>query len=423
MNSNALISSIMKEADYLIHSQEFCARHRLDKAFSRSRKLSFSAMVYFVLNAAHRSLSINYAQLRQILPKLNLPMVSKQALSKARQGISQEAFRELFRLSVDRFYQNVAKDSLCHWNGFHIYAIDGSTIQIPDSKENFCFFGTNPNHHTDNPPLASVSALYDVLNDVVVDISLYPYRHNERDSAKEHISYLPMFRNSIILFDRGYPSESMFRFLHQKGLYFLMRVPKTFKKAISPQTDSLFTYPAKGKEEAMTLRSLHFTLEDGSVEYLVTNLMPSQMEGMKFQELYYLRWGIESKYRELKDRLEIENYNGLKPVCIQQEFFTSVFLSNLTAMIKRAADTLITAETSKKDNHHTYQANRSFILNRIKSLISVFLSSRKQVCTMMIAQLIDDAARVISIVRINRKFGRYRKHDRRRYYMHMKSCI
>ena len=98
------------------------------------------------------------------------------------------------------------------WNDFHIYAIDGSTIQIPESEENYKIFGGNPNKTQIVSPLASVSVLYDVMNDILVDVSLHSYRYNERESAQSHIDFLPGFPNSILLVDRGYPSESMFRY-------------------------------------------------------------------------------------------------------------------------------------------------------------------------------------------------------------------
>ncbi len=218
------------------------------------------------------------------------------------------------RISVEQYYQHF-KD-LRLWNGFHIYAIDGSTIQIPDSQQNVESFGGNPNKTGKLSPLASVSVLYDVMNDILVDVTLNAYRYNERTSAKEHIPFLPNFSNSIILFDRGYPSEELFRFLHSQGILFLMRLPKTFKKAVFEQDDILFNYPAFESKEELTLRSLHFTLEDGSTEYLVTNLMPKQLKASQFSDLYQMRWGIESKYRELKNRLEIESFNCMKPIGI-----------------------------------------------------------------------------------------------------------
>lgn len=332
MNSCETLSSILQTANKRITSKDFLAEHRVGNAFTRSRKLSFSNLIYFILQSTHKSLSINYSQLLDALSPDSLPFASKQALSKARQRISHKAFLALFRLSVEQYYHHFQKLRL--WNGFHIYAVDGSTIQIPESEENLQIFGGNPNKTGKISPLASVSALYDVMNDMLVDVTLNAYRYDERNSAKEHLSFLPDFPNSIILFDRGYPSEKLFRFLHSRGISFLMRLPKTFKKAIFEQEDILFTLPSSGTEEIVTLRSLHFILEDGSTEYLVTNLMPEQLEASKFPDLYRLRWGIESKYRELKNRLEIESFNCIKPVGIRQEFFTAMFFANLVSILK-----------------------------------------------------------------------------------------
>lgn len=420
MNARFTFSSIIQSVNKRLLSTEFYNRYRIGNAFSRSRKLSFQNMIYFVLSAAHKSLSISYAHLREFLPDEKLPMVSKQALSKARQGISAEAFQDLFLHSVKEFYHRYKNFTL--WNGFHIYAVDGSTIQIPESKENLDVFGYNPNKYSRDTPLASVSVLYDVMNDILVDVHLEPYQLNERSSAKKHMEHLPGFSNSIILFDRGYPSEALFRFLDQKGVYFLMRAPKTFKKAISEHPDTIFTYPAKSDYKALTLRSIWFALENDNKEYLITNLLSADMDAHMFKQLYFLRWGIESKYRELKNRLEIENFNSVKPISIKQEFFAAMLLSNLASIIKKEADLLIT-EKSTGNHLHKYQSNRSFILNRIKNLIICLLKVKANKLKEMILQLIEDSAKVQSIVRPNRKYGRFRRNTRRRYYTHMKSCI
>ena len=413
-----LLTSILQCSNDLITSKDFLTKHRIGNAFTRSRKLSFPNLIYFILQSAHKSISINYSQFLDSFLSVVPPFVSKQAVSKARQGISHEAFLELFRLSVKQFY--FWSPDLRTWNNFHIYAVDGSTIQIPESEENYKVFGGNPNKTEKVSPLASASVLYDVMNDILVDVSLHSYRYNERESAKAHMDFLPNFPNSIIVFDRGYPSEDLFRYLNAKGIFFLMRVPKTFKKAISEQDDALFTYPASRNKETLTLRSIHFLLEDGNTEYLVTNLMPDQMTSEKFPDLYRLRWGVESKYRELKNRLEIEAFNSIKPVSIRQEFFAAMYLSNLAAIIKLEADSMVAVSAN---NRHNYQSNRSYILNRIKSNIILLLRSPLSVCNNILFRIIEESSKILSIIRPDRKFGRYRKNTRRRYYNHMKSCI
>ncbi len=417
MNTNNLIS-ILQHSNELITSENFLMKYRIGNAFTRSRKLSFQNMIYFILRCTHKSISINYSEFMNSFQTSIPPFVSKQAVSKARQGISHEAFLELFRLSVKYFYKQTA--DLNTWNGFHVYAVDGTTIQIPESAENYNEFGGNPNKTGIISPLASASVLYDVLNDILVDVSLNSYRYNERTSAKEHMNFLPGFSNSIIVFDRGYPSEDMFRFMDSRGVLFLMRIPKTFKKAVFEDNDSLFTYPASDNKCPLTLRSINFVLDNGNTEYLVTNIMPEQMETERFTELYRLRWGVESKYRELKNRIEIEAFNSVKPICVRQEFFAAMYLSNLAAIVKAEADSML---VSSADNKHNYQSSRSYIINRIKSRIILLLRTSASVCSKMLFRLIEEASKVLSIIRPGRKFGRYRKHTRRRYYNHMKSCI
>jgi len=139
--------------------------------------------------------------------------------------------------------------------------------------------------------------------------------------------------------------------------------------------------------------------------------------------LYSLRWGIESKYRELKNRLEIENFNSLKPICIKQEFYIAMFLSNVAAILKQEVDKKISSDASLNFKKHTYQANRSFILNRTKSIILILLKSEMDFVIQTIYCLTEEAAIVRSIIRPNRKYGRYRRHTRRKFYSHVKNCL
>ena len=176
MNTNILIS-ILQSSNELIISDSFCMKHRIGNSFTRSRKLSFQNLIYYILRSTHKSISINYSELVDDLDSSIPSLVSKQAISKARQGISHEAFVELFRNSVEKFYKQ--STTLHTWNGFHIYAIDGSTIQIPESTENYNVFGGNPIKTTVISPLASVSSLYDVLyNYYNAKIELY-FRYNK----------------------------------------------------------------------------------------------------------------------------------------------------------------------------------------------------------------------------------------------------
>jgi hypothetical protein len=47
-----------------------------------------------------------------------------------------------------------------------------------------------------------------------------------------------------------------------------------------------------------------------------------------FQELYFYRWPVELKYKELKSRLAIEEFSGATTTSVFQEFYINILLSN-----------------------------------------------------------------------------------------------
>ncbi|MDE6845495.1 MAG: IS4 family transposase [Lachnospiraceae bacterium] len=267
---------------------------------------------------------------------------------------------ELCQLFSKIFYNHTNTFSL--WNGYHIYAIDGSTIQIPPSDENINFWGNNPNQYGKDDPLASASLLYDVMNDIIVDSYIGKYRFSERDAAQKHIDFfmdLHLSGKHIFLFDRGYPSYDLFSKLMLHQLHFVMRLPSSFKKLINAEKeDILVQYQQKGRHLPLHLRCIHVYLPDGSIEYLVTNIMDTSFTADTFKELYFLRRGIEGRYKEIKVLFRLESFSGCKPEIIKQDFYSTVFLSNLAALIKGMADMQL---KMNEQNKYKYQVNRNFI--------------------------------------------------------------
>ncbi len=88
MNNNTF-ETVIKNTSQLICSEEFIQKHRIGHGFTRNRKLSFPDLIYFILSAGKKSIGINWAEVRHDFPSLNLPAVSKQAISKARQKFLQ----------------------------------------------------------------------------------------------------------------------------------------------------------------------------------------------------------------------------------------------------------------------------------------------------------------------------------------------
>ena len=96
-------------------------------------------MVTYLSYTTKASMYQNLSSIRDDLLPSCFPEVLKQAVSKARQYINPSLFHNFFTLSVDIFYSNIKKRKLLH--GYHIFAIDGSKIEVPNSPSNFDFFG------------------------------------------------------------------------------------------------------------------------------------------------------------------------------------------------------------------------------------------------------------------------------------------
>ena len=117
----------------------------------------------------------NLSRIWEDLGCLDFPDISKQALSKARQFINPALFKELYYLSVDLFYKQLPSRKL--WNGYHLFAIDGSKIEFPNSKSNFKFFGEMIGYPDPSRrfTMGLGSIVYDVLDDYIVHASFLGY--------------------------------------------------------------------------------------------------------------------------------------------------------------------------------------------------------------------------------------------------------
>jgi hypothetical protein len=68
----------------------------------------------------------------------------------------------------------------------------------------------------------------------------------------------------------------------------------------------------------------------------------------------------------------MEEFSGATATSVFQEFYINMLLSNLSSLIKNEVDEEINI-TSKSTNKFRYQANRAFIIGRIKRIFPKIL--------------------------------------------------
>ena len=121
-----------------IQTEEFKSLAReADTDFTRDRKLKLKDYIYMIINRPSTSLT---DMIRKYTDEMkDTPVCSKQAFSKGRKRIRPESIRGLISRAAEFIQRN--SSGLKTWNGLQVFAVDGSRINLPDSKESRRYFG------------------------------------------------------------------------------------------------------------------------------------------------------------------------------------------------------------------------------------------------------------------------------------------
>lgn len=422
MKKLLLLKKIFNEVNHLINTERFKSNNRLNESsFTRKRKMSFKDIIYFILASPQKSLSFELTQYFQQLGVTSQKTISKQAFSNTRQKILPSAFKMLFNTTT-----NVSK--MCShyklWHNHQLLAVDGTTIQLPDTIENRSYFGSQSNNSTPMA-MAKATALYDVLNDIIVNVTLCHYKTSEKDQALDLMNTKALETKQfapIILFDRGYPSRELISEVESKHCLYLMRCSKKFITVVNNSPEGDYIVSDQYKDCSTKLRVIKFKLDEDTTETLITNIFNTDYTINDFKELYFKRWGIETKYGEIKNRLNIENFSGKKPIAIEQDFYATLFISNIVAAFKEEVDCLITEDSERKKSNKKYQANRNYLIGIIVSNILELLT-KKYKQNKLIQDIFNKSLRNRSQIRPNRSRERKIIHNKANFSMTLKTNI
>ena len=97
---------------------------------------------------------------------------------------------------------------------------------------------------------------------------------------------------------------------------------------------------------SINLRMVKVFLNCGTVQVLITNLDADEFNTEEISTLYKMRWGIETAFDTLKNKLTIENFTGTKPVLIEQDIYASIYICNLASDL--IADAQVAFDASEK---------------------------------------------------------------------------
>lgn len=336
------------------------AQHSGDREFSRSRKLPLVTVLRLLIGAEGGSLA-------RVLRAAGID-ATPAALSQRRAQISPDVFREVF----DRF--NAACTDSATFRGYTVLACDGTAVNMPRNPEAPSFVT-----HAGAPEgfnQAHLNPLYNVQERTFVDAVIQPEpAKDEIGALVEMITRNNFSTKTMILMDRGYESYNLIaHFLEKPNLDFVLRIKQNHSAmrevARLPMydldCDIAFTIsttqtnedkarryihlqvPKKSKPNSKTrrarwdfpspypmrLRICRFQLDSGNFETIATSL-PRSFTLQDIKELYHLRWGIETGFRDLKYSIGLVNIHSMVYNYTIQEVWAALTAFNCTSRIVR----------------------------------------------------------------------------------------
>ena len=156
---------------------------------------------------------------------------------------------------------------------------------------------------------------------------------------------------------------------------------------------------------SVTLRMVKVSLQEEREEILITNLPSETFDRFQIAELYQMRWGIETAYETLKDRLQIENFTGTKPVLLLQDIYSTIYISNLAEDIIRDAEAEL--DEKEKRRKHKMMINRTLSIGILKNdLIYILLEKDEEKQDRLFQQIYEDISKNLVPVRPDRHYHR-----------------
>lgn len=356
------------------HSSDYTISNR--NYLSRKRKWDSATLIRFILSFGSNSLGYEIGEFFEY--KKDFPSAS--SFVQQRQKLHYSAFQSLF----DHFNARITKNPKL-FKDYRILSVDGSDLSLPYNPKEENVIGEN------HVSILHLNALYDVINkqflDVIVQRAL---QENECSAACELVDRISEQYPVILLADRGYENYNLFAHVEERLFDYVIRLKdsdnacivsginlpdtpeydvtkrivitrnSTGPAAIMPSTYKYFSKKArfdyiknsKCPDYEMQIRFVRFQLSEGNYEVLATSLTEPTFGIDDLKELYALRWGIETGFRELKHVLGLAAFHSKKENSVLQEVFARLIMYNFSMNI--------TQKVSIKEKDRRYQLQVNF---------------------------------------------------------------
>lgn len=403
-----------------------------DVDFTRKGKLSLESMIKYPLcnNKKTTSIEINRF-LRNELNDRGV-RITKQAVSEKRQFIDPQVYIDMNGSLISKIYAH--KDEMTTFKGFNVYAIDGSIVEIPNTKltrEEFEI--PEKTELMKDTSTARISCMADTKWDFIISSNITNKSTSEIEHALMHLDDVKNkidLTKTITTYDRFYNSiEIMFKTMLLDSYFIICGKTHTFKKQQNKmkkegktdethEINNFFTEEVKKfarKTREIKVRIVFVKLKTGETETLFTNLPKEIATPEELKELYGTRWTIEKNYDRLKNKLHIEKFTGKKKIIIEQDFYSHIYLLNILISLKHDAEEEITRKPKETTKYkYVYKSNVNTLIGNIKEEMPRLLTDDKEEIKQIVEEILDIARKDRVYTKIKAPTNKER--DKKKYY-------
>lgn len=253
-------------------------------------------------------------------------MPVKSALSQVRKRVRFTFFEDLLK----ELLQSVEKRR-SQMGGLRIYAIDGVQLLLPRTAEliQAGFSGRAVSKYRDTYyPRMYLTHAFDVLSGITRDLRY----HSVLDEIADAVEMIAGFeKNSLTLYDRLYICKKLVLAHFEHGNFFLFRcrragVPRAISDFFSSHKKfKSFTWPKTNHRVYLVKVKNQKT---GTYDVFATNLPESWRTEETLNNLYSLRWEVETSFRDLTETIKIEQWHSKSLNGVLQELYATFWLWN-----------------------------------------------------------------------------------------------
>jgi hypothetical protein len=354
-----------------------------EEHFTRSRKLTFINLVLFILRTNKKTLSIEISNFFKELRTTITCSVS--AFSQQRLKLHPAFYYSWNQQLCHSFYE-LYGNNVKRWKGYRLVACDGSSISLVKKPSLETYFGGQSNSQN-SFVLAKTFYCYDALNELIIHSDIKPYRYGEFQMACDYIDSGILQSDMLLLFDRHYSAFNIAALIefNEQDLKYLIRTNENYnytkeflrsKKEsaiidLYPTSSSIKALKKRGylvnANESLKVRLIKLKLPNKKVHVYMTNLLDeNRFPTSELKNIYKFRWKAETNIGFQKNILQLEAMSGLTPLTVIQDFYATVFLSNLHSLLIKPSQEKLNKSVKGK---YPMKINNNIAAAKIKEIV------------------------------------------------------